>query len=129
MSIETFKNRAAENVPGKFYVGYWCTDCDLCRATAPANFGRIGRSSEWGGYSYVMKQPASMEEVATCMEAMEHCCVQAIFADGERFDWTVHPAPVSDHLALEVERRLPLPQGDEAGCRCKAKQDGQGRQP
>ena len=45
-SLESFKSRVAENVPGRFYVGYWCTDCDLCRATAPSNFGRVGRAME-----------------------------------------------------------------------------------
>ena len=28
------------NVPGKFYVDSSCIDCDLCRETAPENFGR-----------------------------------------------------------------------------------------
>ena len=41
------------NVPGKFYVDSSCIDCDLCRETAPENFGR----DEDEGVSYVKKQP------------------------------------------------------------------------
>ena len=47
------------NVPGKFYVDQQCIDCDLCRETAPGSFSRYDE----GGYSYVMKQPATEEEV------------------------------------------------------------------
>lgn len=41
------------NVPGKFYVDSSCIDCDLCRETAPENFGR----DDDEGVSYVKKQP------------------------------------------------------------------------
>ncbi|MEY4090136.1 MAG: hypothetical protein RJB55_2407 [Verrucomicrobiota bacterium] len=67
------------NVPGKFYVDQQCIDCDLCRETAPGSFSRYDE----GGYSYVMKQPTTEEEVAQCMEALEGCPVEAIGNDGD----------------------------------------------
>ncbi len=36
-------NKILENVPGRFYVDATCIDCDLCRETAPRNFGRNDR--------------------------------------------------------------------------------------
>ncbi len=67
------------NVAGRFYVDRQCIDCDLCRETAPAFFTR----SEEGGYSYVNAQPATEDDVAACMEAMEGCPVEAIGNDGD----------------------------------------------
>jgi ferredoxin len=67
------------NVPGKFYVDSSCIDCDLCRETAPSNFGR----NDDDGLSIVIKQPENDEEAALCAEAMEGCPVEAIGDDGE----------------------------------------------
>ncbi len=67
------------NIPGKFYVDQQCIDCDLCRETAPAFFSR----NDEGGYSYVHAQPASDEDAALCMEALEGCPVEAIGNDGD----------------------------------------------
>ncbi len=67
------------NVAGKFYVDQQCIDCDLCRETAPSFFSR----NDDGGYSYVKAQPASEEDVAQCMEALQGCPVEAIGDDGE----------------------------------------------
>lgn len=75
-----FSKRYSDNVPGKFYVDDQCIDCDLCRETAPGNFCR----SEEGGYSFVFKQPASLEEEVLCKEAMDGCPVEAIGNDGEK---------------------------------------------
>jgi ferredoxin len=72
-------NKYAENVAGKFYVDNQCIDCDLCRETAPANFTRADDE----GYSYVYKQPATDDELAQCVEAMEGCPVEAIGNDGD----------------------------------------------
>ncbi len=72
------EDKNSSNVSGKFYVDSQCIDCDLCRETAPANFGR----AEDEGYSYVLKQPVSDEETAQCREAMEGCPVEAIGDDG-----------------------------------------------
>jgi ferredoxin len=55
-----------------------CIDCDLCRETAPSNFGR----NDDGGYSFVYKQPASPDEEKLCKEAMEGCPVEAIGDNG-----------------------------------------------
>jgi len=68
-----------ENVPGKFYVDTECTDCDLCRETAPEFFDR----NEEDGYSYVAKQPTSEDDIMACMEALEGCPVDAIGDDGD----------------------------------------------
>jgi len=68
-----------ENVAGKFYVDEQCIDCDLCRETAPDFFAR----SDDGGYSYVVRQPASPDDVDLCMEALEGCPVEAIGDDGD----------------------------------------------
>ena len=72
-------NKHKENVAGKFYVDEQCIDCDLCRETAPDFFGRF----EDGGYSYVKKQPTSQAEIDQCNEAVAHCPVNAIGADGK----------------------------------------------
>ena len=71
-------NRYPENLPGKYYVDNQCIDCDLCRETAPSNFGR----NDDGGYSYVYKQPTSPDEEKLCKEAMEGCPVEAIGDNG-----------------------------------------------
>ena len=69
------------NVPGKFYVDSSCIDCDLCRETAPENFGR----DDDEGVSYVKKQPDNDEELSACEEALEGCPVEAIGDDGEYY--------------------------------------------
>ena len=67
-----------DNAPGKFYVDNQCIDCDVCRDISPAN---ITRNDE-NGYSYVLKQPLTPEEVALCEEAVMACPVEAIGDDG-----------------------------------------------
>ena len=67
------------NVDGKYYVDTNCIDCDVCRETAPANFG----ANEDEGFSYVLKQPENEEEEALCQEAMDACPVEAIGDDSE----------------------------------------------
>jgi ferredoxin len=88
MSLDTFKTRTPDNVPGKFYVGDQCTDCDLCRATAPHNFAR----NDEHGYSYVKMQPQTAEQEQLCREAAAGCCVETIHDDGDAFDWNALPA-------------------------------------
>ena len=70
--------RWPENVPGRFSVDHQCIDCDLCRETAPAFFGR----QQEGGYSYVLAQPETAAEAELCREAMAGCPVEAIGDDG-----------------------------------------------
>jgi ferredoxin len=84
----------ADNVPGRFYVGGQCMDCDLCRAVAPEIFAR----NDAGGYSYVKKQPENPEEEARCRKAMAGCCTGTIHDDGAAFDWIALPAPTPYHL-------------------------------
>jgi ferredoxin len=114
MPLETFKTRMAENVPGKFYVGNQCLDCDLCRAMAPDNFDR----NHDGGYSFVKKQPETPEELALCREAMQGCCTETIHDDGDRFDWAAMPAPTPWYLTSEgqAKRKLWVEQARKRNC-------------
>ena len=66
------------NAEGEFYVDTNCIDCDLCRQTAPDNFGH----NEDDGYSYVIKQPESEDERQVCKDAIDECPVDAIGDDG-----------------------------------------------
>ena len=71
------KDKLPDNVPGKYYVDRQCIDCDVCRDTSPAHFTR----NDENGYSYVYKQPDSLEEEALCQEALNACPVEAIGDD------------------------------------------------
>ena len=55
--------RLAENVPGAFYVTSECIDCDLCREAAPS----IYRRNDDVGFSVVVRQPRSAEEIAAAV--------------------------------------------------------------
>jgi ferredoxin len=72
------EDKLPDNAPGAFYVDGQCIDCDLCRQTAPQNFER----NEAEGYSYVIRQPETAEEVDQCREALDECPVEAIGDDG-----------------------------------------------
>jgi ferredoxin len=87
MSSESFAIRLPENAPGKFYVTIDCLDCDLCRETAPTVFGRIDAK----GSSYIERQPATGEDLKPVREAIDGCPCEAIFDDGDRFDWSEPP--------------------------------------
>ena len=65
--------------PGTFYVDGQCIDCDLCRQAAPLNFDR----NHDEGFSFVVRQPETDEEIAACQEALEECPVEAIGDDGD----------------------------------------------
>ena len=71
-------NRYPENIAGAYYVDNQCIDCDLCRETAPNSFKR----NDDGGYSFVYKQPDTVEEQKLAKEAMEGCPVEAIGSNG-----------------------------------------------
>lgn len=83
MSASSFDDRWPENVPGKFYVDQACLDCSLCGETAPELFTR----NEEGGYYYISRQPSSKDEEELLQETIEGCPCEAIFADGDQFDW------------------------------------------
>jgi ferredoxin len=68
------RDKAPENVVGRFFVDASCIDCDLCREMAPENFARSAAARR----SYVFHQPESESEQAACMAALEECPVEAI---------------------------------------------------
>ena len=72
------RHRLSDNAGGEFYVDRDCIDCDVCRDTSPANFGR----NDENGYSYVRKQPENEHERMLCEEAVMACPVEAIGDDG-----------------------------------------------
>jgi ferredoxin len=85
MPAESFSDRLPQNVPGKFYVDAQCLECDLCRETAPTVFRRDDKM----GVAYVFHQPETEEELALAVEAVRQCPCEAIFDDGDQFDWSV----------------------------------------
>ena len=70
--------KTAENIPGRYYVDDTCIDCDLCRNIAPRFFTRFDE----GGYSYVFRQPLTLEEIAQAEEARTACPTETIGNDG-----------------------------------------------
>lgn len=84
-----FASRYAANTPGRFYVDDQCLDCDLCREMAPNNFDR----DDDGGYSFVKRQPETVEETAICEELVGDCPMEAIGGDGEQGDWSTAAVP------------------------------------
>jgi ferredoxin len=76
---ESLPERVPENAPGRYCVNRDCVDCDTCRALAPAHFQRVAG----GGYSYVVRQPASAEEIARVEEALDCCPADAIVREAE----------------------------------------------
>jgi ferredoxin len=71
-------HKLPENVPGFYYVDDTCTDCDICRTTAPQFFTR----QDALGYSYVHRQPETPEEIAQAEEARLGCPTETIGNDG-----------------------------------------------
>jgi ferredoxin len=61
---------------GAYFVKDTCIDCDLCRQTAPFAFGRkhVGNA----GYTYVERQPLTLQEERMCRESLDACPVEAI---------------------------------------------------
>ncbi len=72
------RDKLPENKSGKFYVDNQCIDCDVCRDTSPKNFTR----NDENGYSFVCKEPKTLEEFELCEEARDACPVEAIGDDG-----------------------------------------------
>jgi len=71
-------NRLTQNVVGAYYVDNSCTDCDLCRNTAPDFF----RRDEEAGFSFVHRQPMSEAEAHLAEEAKQGCPTESIGNDG-----------------------------------------------
>jgi len=76
--MATLTHRLPSNALGRFYVDGSCTDCDLCRATAPAFFTRDDEI----GQSVVRCQPVTPEDMALAEEAVEGCPSNSIGDDG-----------------------------------------------
>ncbi len=72
------ETRLPDNVEGKYYIDENCIDCDVCRQTAPDNFGH----NEDEGHAFVSKQPENADEEELVKEAIESCPVEAIGDDG-----------------------------------------------
>jgi hypothetical protein len=76
---------------------------DACRDTAPNNFTR----NDDGGYSYVYKQPTTIEELLACTEALEACGVVAVGNDGGPVDEHFTP---NDLILFYELQNSPTPQ-------------------
>ena len=86
--MASFYDRYPLNAPGRDYIDNQCTDCDLCRETAPNNVKRDDRT----GISYIFKQPETEEEVR-CLEegGVQGCPTEAVGNNGDKFDWKNEP--------------------------------------
>jgi len=86
--MANFQDRYPLNVPGKYYIDGGCTDCDLCRQSAPNNVRRDDRT----GISYIFKQPESEEEVRALEEGgVGGCPTEAVGNNGDKHDWRTEP--------------------------------------
>jgi ferredoxin len=75
--MATLGDRLPNNISGKYYVDGTCIDCDQCRAQAPEFFAR-----EDAGFSYVIRQPVTAEEVNLLDEIAASCATGSIGNDG-----------------------------------------------
>ena len=71
-------NRFPANTPGRYYVDDNCIDCDLCRGHAPLVF----RRDDDIGFSIVVRQPVTEDELSQAQAALESCPTDAIGNDG-----------------------------------------------
>ena len=72
------KLKTPGSILGSYYVDTTCTDCDLCRSTAPRFFTR----HEESGNSYVYRQPVTVSEIAEAEAARMECPTESIGNDG-----------------------------------------------
>lgn len=72
--MASINDRLKENISGMFYVDDTCIDCDGCRDHAPAFF----RRNDELGSSVVYRQPATLDEIELCQEAMKGCPTESI---------------------------------------------------
>lgn len=112
-----FTERYPLNVPGKYYVTAQCTDCDLCRETAPNNIKRDDRT----GISFVYRQPTTPEEIARVEEGVGGCPTEAVGNNGDTFDWETTPIiDWNGHYAkdgIRFDIRAPIQSVSEIGKR------------
>ena len=72
-------DKAASNVPGRYYVDKGCISCGQCVDIAPDYFAEDAAA----GGMYVKKQPTDADGVNVCEQALQACPVEAIGNDGE----------------------------------------------
>lgn len=75
--MANLSERLANNIAGKYYVDASCIDCDQCRAQAPEFFARSD-----DGFSYLIRQPVTAEEVNLLEEIAAGCATASIGNDG-----------------------------------------------
>ena len=63
-----------DNVKGEFYVHDACIACDTCTDIAPDHF----KLTQDYDHAYVDSQPITVQQKASCEEALEACPVAAI---------------------------------------------------
>jgi ferredoxin len=76
--MATLSERLPENIAGRYYVDASCIDCDQCRAVAPGIFAR----DDGKGVSFVLRQPATSEEIAQVEDILSGCASSSIGNDG-----------------------------------------------
>jgi ferredoxin len=76
--MANLSDRLSQNVAGKYYVDSSCIDCDQCRVAAPDFFGR----DDSAGMSYVVRQPATQEEIDLLEQTIGDCATSSIGNDG-----------------------------------------------
>ena len=76
--MSNLAERLPDNAQGKYYVDANCIDCDQCRTTAPELFARNAET----GFSSVLRQPLTAEELALAEEVLAACPTQSIGNDG-----------------------------------------------
>ena len=76
--MPTLTDRLPENAAGRFYVDSSCIDCDQCRTQAPDFFARNADT----GFSMVIKQPVTAEEIALVEQVTNDCATCSIGSDG-----------------------------------------------
>lgn len=75
--MANLSDRIPNNVAGKYYVDTSCIDCDQCRAQAPDFYARSD-----DGFSYVIRQPETAEEINLMEEIVAGCATASIGNDG-----------------------------------------------
>ncbi|MFN0125268.1 MAG: ferredoxin [Verrucomicrobiales bacterium] len=105
MSADSFLHRLPGNVPGKFYVDGACLDCQLCAEMAPTIFRRDDDLAA----AWVYRQPETLEEVLRAEEAVRMCPCEAIFSDGDQFDWVGSPSAVMPGWMRGEAEKPPCP--------------------
>lgn len=68
-----------DNAPGRFFISTQCLICSVCIDLAPSVF----RLSPDEDHALVWRQPETPHELAAALEAVDHCCVEAVCDGGD----------------------------------------------